>query len=621
MNLIVLFFLSFLGLAFAYEVPVDCVECAQNRPEILSKLTEPFSRLMFLEQKATKLVKAHDYLIKDLMPIARTLRDGKSEPTFEASSSEIKEIKADFDRLTLIQKETLILQKKFNLCLFNCGPMRKLELQDEIANMQKLKASLLIKRPILANKAFEERLSELKDKDLENANVIPQKIFEADLKDAVFDLLGSLDKRRNAFQKFLDDGNKPLVKSGNENFTADYLEKVTSKFPELVEDSLNATFNMPSSTADKDTACYFAQQFKSYSDKKKRTEIAIDVGLIVLPMLAGPIGFEAGMTARLAGWGIKAAEFRKLSLATSFALQGGIIAKDRHALARLKSECAHKEVRLFLEGNQQVLNDLKDCNKSYGEQLFMANLSVLPTGYTLLKAIPQRAPPALFVTKSASSTKDIARELHKNGFKSTVEFRTPDKGVFTIMDLSKAKDSSMKKISEDYWRYVGNVYNERLNLTPQEIDNFIKSSMEMSPRTTLILNTEKSAFDGAMKIKGGVGIVSAKAHGELLPLEKATGVRIQKKPGEKIAEIVRLTVGKENDAVELSGSLIEQATSVLARDKEVKRVFIFTSKIHGRLYRRMGVPADKIKTLDDRDVLIELDRADVETFADAKLAN
>jgi hypothetical protein len=621
MSLFVLIFLSFFSLSYGYDVPTDCIECAQKTPEILSKLTEPFSRLMFLENKATNLVKTHEYLIKDLMPIARTLRDGKSEPTFEASTQEIKEIKADFDRLTLLQKETLILQKKFNLCLFNCGPMMKLELQDKIEAMQKVKASLLIKRPILANRAFEKRLTDLTDKDLENANVFPQKVFESDLKDAAFDLLASLDKRKTAVQKFLDDGNKPLVKTGNETYTAEYLEKVTSRFPELIEDSLNVTFNGPSSTAEKNTACYFAQKFKSYSDIKKRVEIAVDVSLIVLPMLTGPIGFEASMAARLAGWGIKAAEFKNLSIGASFALQAGIIAKDRQALSRLKNDCANKEIRLFSESSQQALTELKECNEKYGEQLFMANLSLLPTGYSLLKSIPLRGPPAAaFTTKSASSANDIARDIYSNGLKSTVEFKTPDKGVFTIMDLSTAKDPAMKKISEDYWRYVGNVYNERLNLTPTEIDNFIKSSMEMSPRTKLILNTEKSAFEGNMKIKGGVGIVSAKSQ-ELLPLEKATGVRIQKKPGEKIAEIVRLTVGKENDAVELSGSLIAQASSILAKDKEVNRVFIFTSKIHGRLYRRMGVPAGNIKTLDDRDVLIELNREEVEAFARAKITN
>ena len=90
-----------------------------------------------------------------------------------------------------------------------------------------------------------------------------------------------------------------------------------------------------------------------------------------------------------------------------------------------------------------------------------------------------------------------SRDIYHNGLKApTVEFKTPDKGVFTVMDLSAAKDQATKKISEDYWRYVGNVYNERLNITPKEIDNFIKSSMEMIPRTTLILNTEKSAFRG-----------------------------------------------------------------------------------------------------------------------------
>ena len=143
--------------------------------------------------------------------------------------------------------------------------------------------------------------------------------------------------------------------------------------------------------------------------------------------------------------------------------------------------------------------------------------------------------------------------------------------------------------------------------------------MEMGPRTTLILNTEKSALKGNTKINGGVGIVESGSPQELLPLEKATGVRIERKPDEKITEIVRLTVGKQSDAVELSTALIDQASSLIKRDKSVSRVFIYTSKIHGRLYRKMGIPSTRIKSLDDRDVLIELNRDDIDKMASARL--
>ncbi len=622
MKFFALILLTFLGVAHAYDVPPECAECAPARPESILRLTEPFARLQYLETKARNLDRTYSYLTHDLMPLARTLRDGRREATFEASMVEIMSIKADFDRLTQLQKETMIKEKQFNICLFNCGALRKVELRDDIDNLQKLKAILLMKRPVLANKAFEERLSKISDADLENNNPIPQNVFEQDLKTALFDVVGNLDKRKREYQKFLSDPNKPMIRTGNETFTAEYLENASSRFPEFMEDALRTSFHPLATAAEKTNACYFAQQFGRYSQNKRRVEIAIDVGLFVLPMMTGPIGLEIGMAARLAGWGLRAAEIRSFSTGATLALQSASVLKSRIDLNTLKNECSQKEIRVYLEGTQEKLHALNECNEQYAEQLFIANLSAIPAGLTVLQSVRLTAARSAFELRTVANTRQISEELSRGGLSNmrngqgAIEFRTPDKGVFTVMDLSSrsARDPAMKNIPEEYWRYVGNVYNERLNLTPSEIDNFIKSSLEMSPRTTLILNTERSTMEGSLKIRGGVGIVTSRTNQELLPLEKATGVRIQKRPGEKIAEIVRLTVGKDGDPAELSTTLINQASTLLAADKSVNRVFVYTSKIHGRLYRRMGVPAGKIITLNDRDVLIELDRTDVANF-------
>jgi hypothetical protein len=282
------------------------------------------------------------------------------------------------------------------------------------------------------------------------------------------------------------------------------------------------------------------------------------------------------------------------------------------------------------------LNEFRDCQKNLGEKIFLSELGLVVAGTSnisvsalkfLSKAAPVMKTPQVLV-QEVKSANEISGYIYKNGLDELkkgqvgLEFATKDSGVFSIMDLSaiaKSSNSTVQKIPEDYWRYVGNIYSERLNLTKDEIESFIKSSVEMSPRTKLVLNTEKSPLTGNMKINGGVGIVQAQKTQELLPLEKATGIRIDKKPNEKIVEIVRLTVGKDVEAEKMSTALITQATSLIVQDKSISRVFIFTSKVHARLYKRMGIPVDKIKDIDKRDVVIEFTRGDLEKMVEKKM--
>lgn len=502
MNLFVLFLLITFNQAFGVDVPDSCYECLEKESKIqhLSKITAPYSRLMFLEEKARALHDSQVLLRKDLLALARTLRDRKSEPTYEQSRKEIAEIKKDFDRLTLLQKESLKLEKQFNICITTCSAYRRSLIEQDIKNIQKLKTAILIKRPILANNVFEKRLSNLDDKFLDNDEVLPDDIFEKDLKDSLFDSLQAIELKVQDYWRFLNDGNKPFLKAGNEEYINSYLTKVTSRYPGVVEDVLKTTIRGNEITGAPEAPCFFAVEYKKYSDRKKKQELAIDGALFILPMLAGPLGAEAGL-----------------------------IVKDRQDLSALDLECKRKESDLLKNKTAEALAELKACREQYGEQLFVSNLSLIPAGSLPLKLASKSRP--LYVSTTITEPKEITTRLYKDGISGVAEFKTTDKGVFTVMDLSTVKDPSMIKVSEDYWRYVGNVYNERLNISPEEIENFIKSSKEMAPRTTLIINTEQSAFNSTRKFNGGVGIVTSDSPKELLPLEKATGVRLKLSAG------------------------------------------------------------------------------------------
>ncbi len=652
--LFILLLFTFISQCLAYQLPSECEEshlskdcstCSVGgayRPhegtvKKFSNSLNVLSSFSFLESEVEKLAKVNNALKKNLVPLFRTLRDGDKEPSYKESRAKIAEIKTDFDKLTVLSRESLRLQKKFDICITNCSAARRLEISDELSRVQKMKAALFMAQPILGNKVFEERMSEMDEKMISEESLFSNDVFEKDLKEALFANLNKLDQRDTEFFRFQNDGKKPYRPEAHQLYVKEYIEEASTRFPGIMEDLVKSSYyeGAYSNPATKGSACLFARQFKDYSDRKEYKEMAVDAGLFVLPLMTGPIGrggalgIELMFGERLALWGLRAGEARKTLNAASLVFQAGTVASDLDRLKALAEECKSSEVRFLNRSNEDQLQEFRNCQKKLSDKIFMTELSLVSAATTSLSAsalkflgqIPKaRQPVGAVLKQEVKTTDEIARKIHIDGLKLEknqigVEFKTPDSGIFSVMDLnavSRSSDAAVKKIPEEYWRYVDNIYNERLNLTPAEVEGFIKSSVEMSPRTKLILNTVKSPLEGEMKINGGVGIVEAFKKGDLLPLEKATGVRLERKPHEKIVEIVRLTVGKDVEAEKMSKALVGNAVSLITQDKSISRVFIFTSKIHARLYKRMGIPADKIKEIDKRDVLIEMTRSELE---------
>ncbi|MBY0416359.1 MAG: hypothetical protein K2Q18_19445 [Bdellovibrionales bacterium] len=641
----------------AYEVPkecttmkvvpsTNCVSCAEGfatkiseGPSVLSNdLLRSLQEFTIFDEKVSSLSQVHTSLKLSLAPLLRTLRDGKKEPSFKESMVEINSIKGDFDRLTLLSKELVVTRKKFDICLNQCSAYRKLELQDTILEIQKAKVALLIKRPILANQVFEEMMLNIPQHLIDNELPFREIEFHASLLTALSTTLRALIDKEKDIASFQYDGSRPIIRVGNEEYTSEYVLGMAERFPELVEDVLkysesDGTFaNLKNGN---NTLCNYAKKFAEYSKKKEYQKTAIDIGLFVLPMLAGPFGIEGALALRLSTWGIRATEFSKVIKTGSILINVGNLAKDNLDLKSLLEKCSRDEIRFYKNRNTNSLKEFQACQEEYGEQLFISQLGVLATGISGLSKFALNAIElnkasrvSTSVARDVKSSQEISSYVKSNGLKELkpgqvgLEFTTPDQGTFSIFNLNevmKSGSENVKKLPESYWRYVANIYSDRLNLSKEEIENFIKTSVEMSSRTKLIMNTGKSPLEkGVLNIKGGVGIVDSKVVGELLPFEKATGIRILRKPNEKIAEIVRLSVGKESDVVKLSSSLIDQALNLIQSDKNINRIFIYTSKAHARLYKSFGVTTENIRPLDKRDVLIEITREQLKKFIDGK---
>ncbi len=94
---------------------------------------------------------------------------------------------------------------------------------------------------------------------------------------------------------------------------------------------------------------------------------------------------------------------------------------------------------------------------------------------------------------------------------------------------------------------------------------------------------------------------------DLMPFEKATGVKVPRGEG-KVAEIVRLTAASDTNP-NLMKDLLSEMAQVIKADPSVKKVYVYTSKVHARLYKRLGITSKQIGEPIDRDVILEIDAA------------
>lgn len=650
--LILIFLISIIQVQ-AFEIPSFCqnnnttgCDCGKVPSIKNPKWMEPFADINFFDGEIQKIYKANERVKHDLLDLFRTMRDGKSEPTYAASTKELDEIKKDFDVLTQLAIESQRSEMRFNICVNNCSASKRLEIEDDMKRIQKIKMALLIKRPLLASEKFEKLFKSMSEKQVMDGFTFDRKAFDETMKDTLFDNLQKIDARSSEYQAYLNDGKKPLERENNVKYAQEYRDNLVNRFPNLMDtffdtQAVNAD-NLNSS--EKKFICRNAESYKSHLKKEKIKEVALDASLLILPLLTGPLspaiesGMMAGLGGRLLAFGIKEGQIASMIRTSGSVVNYLALGKDAYDTHALSKECNGIQVKLLNNPSESTYANLKSCQNELSNSMMTLGIGAALTGVTsissdtlkILKEFSTKiAPKAIPIeTRVVNNSQDITKYLYQNGFKETksgamgVEFSVPGEGTFTAMDLSKlnnVKDPALKKVPEDYFKFVGGIYRERLNLTPQEIDGFIKSSMEASNRTKLILNTEKSTLNGEVKFRGGVGIVESRATSEPLPLEKATGIKLDRKPGEKIVEIVRLTASKDVEAEKTSKALVTQVMGLITQDKEVSRVFIFTSKIHSRLYRKMGIPMDKIKTISDRDVVIEITREEADQILKSKL--
>ena len=411
----------------AFELPkkcteneaVDCVKCKTELSPVLDEsflnqfnkqILGPVDDLTFYKNKASNLRKMNTLLKGKLASMFRTLRDGKGEPTHIQGYSEIERVRGDFNRLTILTKESLILKAKHNVCMFNCSAQGKLELLNDLAKIQKLKTILILNNPILANSNFEKLLIDMPAKIVESDEMFDDKIFNSTLQTALLVNLNSILKNEDEYYSLFDENNTPVLNLKNPEDLKTINKKLIAKYPLISEAIVLDVSEKDLASNSLSSACRLSRVYKDLLSKKENQEMAIDVALFTIPFALGPIGrlsgtaFELTILPRLASYGLKATETDKMLNLGVLTLQGSIIGRDLSSFAEHVSKCNNEEVKFISNATKDKLNNLEECKDNLTQRIFLTELSLVPMGLTSI------APHTITLLKSGFNPKNIQNE-------------------------------------------------------------------------------------------------------------------------------------------------------------------------------------------------------------------
>lgn len=542
------------------ELQCEVAAVALNplRQELVEELGPIFNDWNLIEIATTRLKRRLQAEIDAEKDFLRWLRGDKDIPSHE---DQFTELNKDFDQLKDIVKKLEDLE--------DCHS----EICDRDKNiLQELKITILSKNSLLADPEVEKCLiGELKE-----SSIVPCRksaLFHSVFNFVNFriDLKAKINKEQLTEEQFLRKGE-------------DFYKLFNKYYPLATSDEFYAyvipeIFKIAESNPEKwtSTVCNILDK-KEFRDKALFAgEVALEAGLIIAPFFFPPLGIlNVGRLGYLARYGLTAERISGAAVALPTAAL--LSHKD---LKETEEKCVTKQELYRSSPSVERYHSYKDCLAKVSDQkVAMASNMVLA-----VTPIPFAAKAEQIISKGVQVIKS---------------------GTNDVLSVVKPNVDDAKPIAEKYYEYVAKTYGERLKLSPEEIEGFMDSSRKMGDRTTLFLKTKANPSTAPPEFKGGIGVVDTKDSTELLPLEKATGFKVPRTSGEKSVEIVRLVSTDETNP-NLMKELVEEAISFIKKDSNVTKAYVYTSRSHERLYRRLGIPFRVINRPSKRDVIMEFD--------------
>ena len=190
-------------------------------------------------------------------------------------------------------------------------------------------------------------------------------------------------------------------------------------------------------------------------------------------------------------------------------------------------------------------------------------------------------------------------------------FQLADKTFITVVNLANVKSDSVEaKSAKNYLLHRDQIYAQRLKIFDDEHLEKITTTQtidqQVATRSLLIMNTKNPITRfAATEFIGGARVVLAKSDQALLPFQLGLGIS-RNKIGSIAAEIGALTAytkDNPNKSVEVINAAIKLAVSYAQADQ----VYVHTSRLHSRLYKKMNLDADETLAIDDLNYILRFD--------------
>lgn len=606
----------------------NCLSVTSSLPIALDKNgLEVYSKWAWLKEKldeSTAMLDAEIKSNKDMLYYYRSdfVDEKNSRAWFEEKFTQDKNDYLDL-RLVMAQIGKMIFQ--LNNCQY-CSAYSRVEKEKELERLNALKLSLLSKNPFLASAEFEENIV--------NNQVLDDKSFKETMAKGYSSYLTNLDTQRQAANNYLEKKNsqyeflmssRPTVQVARQEYFMTLLNDKDFVENDYISNfllSLNWDREIEDPVFGK-VACEFLKENHSYQKNKKVKDISFDVTMFVAPFVLSPIARLGVWGLRGAGivkWGIRGNQAQKIVAASQGAISSFYFLDSISDIHEKREVCNNKLSNFIKDKNDNDYKEAKKCHDEVDDILTMAIIESSVVGFQTIAGVKG----VLNFVKNydhknkllnVKNIDELNLHLSKDKFSGTnidesgFVYKSAKDGDFYALNLAHTpKAQDLKFLGGDYWNFVSDIYSKRLNLSKEEISNFITSSKEMAPRTSLIVNTASNSKD---KFKGGVALVTSKSSAEKMPFEKATGFEVQREKGKRVAEIVRLTVDEKTADRTLVDKLIESVLATVKGEKDIDKIYVYTSKIHARLYRKFGIPLKEVHK-SHRDVILEIDLTQVE---------
>lgn len=610
-----------------HSIKLEQVSCSRNQDTIETLPNElnqkSLARWQWIINKANQKKTLLQAEIDNNKGMLRYLRSdfvdsGESRKWYE---DEFEGLQNDFNELKAISKEIDIASKKLNMCFRVCTPAMRVENEEHLKKLQTLKIILLSKRPILAGPQIEKIVTE------DNVKL-------SNFKDALAETYSIYLSRAQEEVSHLNERYLPEQRQYRFAMDKSRSNEINEKRLETFFDAINGNDSIDSTTSDllssvdwrqevlsePEVACSLYQDNKEYLHSKMIKEIGIEVGMFAAPFVVGPafrLGIWGLRGVGLAKWGMREELYANITKASAGISSAAFFTNDVISIPKLKREC-EENLNDFIRTKKQInYQKYIECEQSLSSEVLLVTAQASLAGFSSLAPIKS----ALNLSKKFEANSRFMnvksldeldfylgkKAIDNKDFGATGYKLSLEKGDYYVLNLNGDK-KDIGHISNDYWNFVADTYRQRLSLTDDQIDGFIKSSRAMEDRTTLIVSTEKG---NTKSMRGGLAVVSSREEAELMPFEKATGIKVKRTPGMKVAEAVRFTVDEKKGDRKLSEELLGQLITSMNADKKLESVYIYTSKKHERLYGRIlkkhGIEFKHIADHDE-DVILQINK-------------